>query len=84
MTANAVAKTTLDLRTQRVLLDIQLKRGHHDEATQTGLAMLKLLETTDLKNTPGQQIVTATNGTDYVMVTINGQQTLQPINSLAP
>ena len=75
-----------DVRAPRVLLDIQLARGRHEEATQTALALLKLLETTDVRNLtaqqPGQgQIVTDVNGQTYIMTTVNGRPNLQPVNS---
>ena len=72
----------VDIRAQRVLLDIQLSRGRHDEATQTALAMLKLLETTDAKNLTGQsqQVVTASNGQQYIVSVVNGRQVVTQIN----
>ncbi len=79
-------RSAVDVRAQRVLLDIQLARGRHDEASVTALALLKLLETTDVRNLtvqqPGQgQIVTDTNGQTYIMTTVNGRPNLQPVNS---
>ncbi|MBC8113875.1 MAG: hypothetical protein H7062_05835, partial [Candidatus Saccharimonas sp.] len=75
-------RSPVDLRAQRVLLDIQLARGRHDEANQTALALLKLLETTDVRSITGQQIVTSSTGQKYIMTTVNGRQTLVPLNSV--
>ncbi|MBC8117706.1 MAG: hypothetical protein H7062_25230, partial [Candidatus Saccharimonas sp.] len=79
-TAAKIRGGPVDVRAQRVLLDIQLSRGRHDEATQTALALLKLLESTDPKRLSGQQIVTATNGQQFIMTTVNGQQTVTQVS----
>ena len=76
-------RNSVDIRAQRVLLDIQLAKGRHDEATVTALALLKVLETTDVRNLVAQQgqVVTSTNGQTYIMTTVNGRSHLQPVNS---
>ncbi len=72
-------RTPVDIRALRVLLDIQLARGRNDEATQTALDLLKLLETTDprkLAALQAQQFAAMNNGQRMIINNVNGRQSV--------